>query len=291
MEYLKNLVKYLGHSVDKWANELQELVDSPGFDFLELKPIFSEPQPLVQYVTRSKNNHPFLSFYIVPLFIHMICAIICLGSSAFYHLFKDHSEMYHKTLVRMDYAGISIMIAGSNTSPLFYSFFCEELHGKFLMTVIYYYLGYRNLYLGLMYFFCFSAFVVFLVPRFDQPRYRVLRGTTFVICGLLSALPLFHIEFFTDQKYLNDFLTFPWAFGGALYIFGAILYMMKIPERFMPGFFDIFGHSHQFFHFLIVAAAFVHYSASVETFHNRQLHTCPVKALDDFRLSQQNNSL
>lgn len=54
----------------------------------------------------------------------MVCAIICLGSSSFYHLFKDHSEMYHKTLVRMDYAGISIMIAGSNTPPIYYSFFC-----------------------------------------------------------------------------------------------------------------------------------------------------------------------
>lgn len=60
----------------------------------------------------------------------MVCAIICLGSSAFYHLFKDHSEMYHKTLVRMDYAGISIMIAGSNTPNIYYSFFCQEMHGK-----------------------------------------------------------------------------------------------------------------------------------------------------------------
>lgn len=47
-----------------------------------------------------------------------------------FHLFKDHSEIVSKTLARIDYAGISIMIAGSNTPPLFYSFFCEEMHGK-----------------------------------------------------------------------------------------------------------------------------------------------------------------
>lgn len=60
----------------------------------------------------------------------MICAIVCLGSSGVYHLLKDHSELFHKTLVRMDYAGISFMIAGSNTPPLYYSFYCQEMHGK-----------------------------------------------------------------------------------------------------------------------------------------------------------------
>jgi predicted membrane channel-forming protein YqfA (hemolysin III family) len=44
----------------------------------------------------------------------------------------------------------------------------------------------------------------------------------------------------TDSRFVADFLTFPWALGGALYIFGAILYMFKIPERFKPGHFDIF---------------------------------------------------
>lgn len=55
MEYLKRVVKYLGHSVDTWADELQHITDSPGFDFLELKPIFKEPpENLIHYVTRCK---------------------------------------------------------------------------------------------------------------------------------------------------------------------------------------------------------------------------------------------
>jgi hypothetical protein len=47
------------------------------------------------------------------------------------------------------------------------------------------------------------------------------------------------MEYFTDQAYLKDFLTWPWALGGALYIFGACMYMLKVPERFKPGYFDI----------------------------------------------------
>jgi adiponectin receptor len=98
----------------------------------------------------------------------------------------------------------------------------------------------RKTYLGLMYFFCFIAFVIFLVPQFERARFRVLRGVVFVICGLLSAIPMMHMKYFTEEQYLKDFLALPWALGGALYIFGACLYMMKIPERFKPGTFDIF---------------------------------------------------
>lgn len=90
-----------------------------------------------------------------------------------------------------------------------------------------------------MYAFCIASFVVLLVPRFDRPKYRPLRGTLFVINGLLSCIPMFHIKLWTDPKYLHGFSTFPWALGGALYIGGACLYMLKIPERFKPGFFDL----------------------------------------------------
>lgn len=52
MDYIKKLIAYLENRVETWSDELQELVDSPGFDFLELKPLFSEPHELVHYVTR-----------------------------------------------------------------------------------------------------------------------------------------------------------------------------------------------------------------------------------------------
>ncbi len=45
----------------------------------------------------------------------------------------------------------------------------------------------------------------------------------------------------------------------ALYLTGALLYATRIPERFLPGKCDIWFQSHQIFHLLVVAAAFVHY--------------------------------
>lgn len=60
----------------------------------------------------------------------MLGAVCCLGCSALFHLFKEHSEKVCRSLNRVDYAGISVLIAASNTPPIYYSFFCEDLHGK-----------------------------------------------------------------------------------------------------------------------------------------------------------------
>jgi adiponectin receptor len=62
-------------------------------------------------------------------------------------------------------------------------------------------------------------------------------------------------------------LSFPWlATMGALYIIGALIYGTRIPERWMPGKFDLFFHSHQIFHVLVVMAAMSHYWAVIQTF-------------------------
>jgi adiponectin receptor len=90
-----------------------------------------------------------------------------------------------------------------------------------------------------MYFFCAAAFLVMLVPQFNHPKYIVLRGSLFVTCGLISCIPMIHMEFFLNPIYLEDFIGWPWALGGAIYIFGALLYMTKVPERCKPGSFDI----------------------------------------------------
>ncbi len=53
---------------------------------------------------------------------------MCMGCSAVFHLFKDHSPGASQYLSRLDYAGISLMITGSSMSPLYYSYYCEETH-------------------------------------------------------------------------------------------------------------------------------------------------------------------
>lgn len=229
---------FLDTRISNWTSEFKNVVDSPNFSWLEIKPMISDHLKLVSYITR------------LPLFIHMASAIFCMGCSAIYHLWHDFDPKVSSFLARLDYAGISVLIAGSNTPPIWYSFYCEE--NSF----------YRILYLSLIYLSCMFCFVVLLVPTFDKPQFMPLRGIMFIICGLLGVLPIFHINAL-DKKYIDDFEVFPWALGGAFYIIGAIIYMLRIPERCKPKLFDHCGSSHNIFHFFIIAAVLVHYKASV----------------------------
>jgi adiponectin receptor len=56
--------------------------------------------------------------------MHLVGAMCCLGFSATFHLLKDHSKSVGEKLARLDYAGISLLIAGSNMPPIYYSFYC-----------------------------------------------------------------------------------------------------------------------------------------------------------------------
>ena len=47
-----------------------------------------------------------------------------------------------------------------------------------------------------------------------------------------------------------------------LYLFGAALYAMRIPERFAPGRFDLWCNSHQLFHVLLMGGAYMHLRSS-----------------------------
>jgi len=87
--------------------------------------------------------------------------------------------------------------------------------------------------------------------------------------GLLSAIPFIHQSVFVSNRYLPHLDLFYWIFGGILYIAGATIYMLRLPERFFPGLFDIFGSSHQIFHIFIVIAAVMTYYAALQSFYNR----------------------
>lgn len=59
-----------------------------------------------------------------PLFVFLFGAIACLSMSAFFHLCFVHSKEFSEFLARLDYAGISLLIAGSCFPIYYYSYFC-----------------------------------------------------------------------------------------------------------------------------------------------------------------------
>ncbi len=79
-----------------------------------------------------------------------------------------------------------------------------------------------------------------MVRKFDRVKSMKLAGSMFIVCGLMAAVPLRYVQLHIEKEYLDEFISYPWALGGAIYIIGAIIYMLKIPERFIPRKFDNF---------------------------------------------------
>lgn len=195
-----------------------------------------------------------------PFFAFLGGAMFCLLSSSICHLFSCHSERLSYIMLRVDYAGIAALIATSFYPPVYYSFMCNPF--------------FCNLYLGFITLLGIATVLASLVPAFQTPEYRVIRAVLFCSMGLSGIAPIMHklILFWGQPEVLHT--TGYELLMGAFYVLGAVVYATRIPERWMPGKFDIAGHSHQLFHILVVAGAYTHYRAGLVYLRWRDLQGC-----------------
>ncbi len=92
---------------------------------------------------------------------------------------------------------------------------------------------------------------------FSRPGYHWLRAGLFMGIGLFGGIPMPHAGFLLGMDKTWPVL-WPLFLMGALYITGALLYAMHIPERWFRGKLNYFGHSHFLFHMFVVAASLTH---------------------------------
>lgn len=189
-----------------------------------------------------------------PMFVHALSGIIQMGASAYYHLFQCVDEETHLKLQKFDFGAISIMIAGTTTSPFYYGFMCEQ------MTY------YRHLYLGIVWVSCIVAAAVTIIPR-KQNIIIVLIAD--LIAGWSTVPGIIHLAFYSDPKYVPAWDYVPWVVGGLMTTVGAITYGLKFPEKCFKRKFDNFGSSHQIFHICVFTGSFIHVWASIKGFHER----------------------
>jgi len=116
---------------------------------------------------------------------------------------------------------------------------------------------------------------------FYQNKYKALRTYLYIILGLLAGTSMIHAllqSAFSSDPRLNSMPTGKIALligiSGATYIIGAHFYIFKIPERFRPGFFDIWLNSHTIWHFFVFMAAILHFLGMIEAYSTRILHKC-----------------
>ena len=203
-----------------------------------------------------------------PLIVHLLAACFCLSASAYFHLFYIIGDKCSDILSRMDYGGISILIMGSSYPPIFYCFTCKEVFWI------------RNFFLALITTTSTASFIATLHPVMNSPQLRSCRANIFIFLGLSAGLPFMFLHFAPKhlQPYINPhFDSFPWAFGGAVYIGGAIIYACRIPEKHYPLTFDYCGQSHNIFHVAVLLGCAIHLDAAMKLFMNAHTVSCPTK--------------
>ncbi|XP_017035937.1 adiponectin receptor protein isoform X2 [Drosophila kikkawai] len=198
-----------------------------------------------------------------------IGAIVCLGFSFAFHTLSCHSVEMGRLFSKLDYCGIALLIMGSFVPWLYYGFYCHYQPKVIYLSVV--------CVLGVL------SIVVSLWDKFSEPGLRPLRAGVFMSFGLSGVIPAIHYSIMEGWFSQMSRASLGWLIlMGLLYILGALLYALRVPERWFPGKFDIWGQSHQIFHILVIAAAFVHYHGISEMAMYRVMYsecTVPIEPI------------
>ncbi|KAK3072297.1 hypothetical protein LTR53_007073 [Teratosphaeriaceae sp. CCFEE 6253] len=184
---------------------------------------------------------------------YFLGAFTCLGMSATFHAISNHSEVVAKFGNRLDYMGIICLIWGSFIPSIYYGFSAEPrliaLYWTMITTI-----GAATL-------------AVVMLPKFRSPEWRPLRALMFVAMGLSAVIPVIHGLQMYGAAQLEKQMGLSWVVSqGVLYIVGAAVYASRVPERWRPGAFDLYGSSHQIFHVLVLLAAAAHLMGLLKAF-------------------------
>ncbi|KAF6239124.1 hypothetical protein HO173_002996 [Letharia columbiana] len=239
--------------------------------------VFTSFQSLFQLHNESVNIHSHLSaawiFFFIALSLyaferHAVTsadtiaflfffsgAVTCLGISATYHTVSNHSPKINQWGNQIDYLGIVILISGSFVPSVYYGFYCEPMLQRF--------------YWGMISTIGIACAVVSLNPKFRSPLWRSFRAGMFLGFGLSAIFPVLHGVYMYGLEQMRYSIGLDWVLlQGFLYILGAAIYAARVPERFQPGRYDIWGSSHQIFHVLITLAAMSQLIGLLTAFHH-----------------------
>lgn len=182
-----------------------------------------------------------------PAFTYMAGVMLCLLCSTTCHLFGCCSKHVSALMWRFDYAGIAVLIVASFYPAVYYGFLCKPL--------------WRTFYLFTTSALGTCVLCVALFEIFQTNKMRHWRAGMFAALGLCGVFPMAHQWLIHwHNPYVQQVILYE-ALMGATYLAGAAIYSSRIPERFKPGAFDIFFHSHQLFHVAVVIAAYIHFQA------------------------------
>eukprot|EP00249_Psilotum_nudum_P036835 c8847_g1_i1 orf=413-1342(-) len=123
---------------------------------------------------------------------------------------------------------------------------------------------------------CYSRDLAIFFMRLDYSGIAIMITTSFFppIYYVFQCTPIW------QGLYLGMISMMALAIVGTLFApvcqkVGTFFYISRIPERWIPGLFDLGGNSHNIFHVLVVAGAYTHYRATLIFLKWRDGRGCP----------------
>ncbi|KAF1824591.1 HlyIII-domain-containing protein [Dissoconium aciculare CBS 342.82] len=146
----------------------------------------------------------------------------------------------------VDYTGISFLVAASIMTTEYTAFYCEPIS--------------RWIYLSATLVLGIAGTILPWHPTFNRADMSWLRVGFFVTLALTGFIPIAQLTYERGWNATAYFYR-PILESVLVYFAGACLYAAKIPEIFLPGWFDYFGCSHNIWHVAVLGGILFHYNA------------------------------
>lgn len=189
---------------------------------------------------------------VLVLCLAMTSFQVCMFCSAFYHLVHCHSETVCKRWLMFDMTGVSVALLGVYLPGTYYAFYCMQI--------------WRDFYMGI---FCIMSLGVLscqLHKDFLSPRWTSYRVTMYLTLAAYGVIPSLHWIYLSGGFYSSIVQNFiPKVI--VMYLLCALafgFFITYIPERWMPGKLDFVGHSHQWWHIILVVALYWWHNSGIE---------------------------
>ncbi|KAA3670919.1 uncharacterized protein DEA37_0007468 [Paragonimus westermani] len=202
------------------------------------------------------TNDPFLLIYLGT-------TVSFLLTSACAHTFSCYSATGRHVCFFFDYAGITLYSCGCAVC-----YYAYALPQDFMRPSAYLNADVCDVYLFLSVFLSIWSTHLSGTTRFWKPSFKrkCIRLCAFLIIWLYLAIPvlwrLAKCALLSGSGHYGDCVSmYYWILQFMSAVTAGLLYVSHFPERWFPGRFDLFGHSHQIFHVFGASGAYNQYRA------------------------------
>ncbi|XP_017767941.1 PREDICTED: progestin and adipoQ receptor family member 3 isoform X2 [Nicrophorus vespilloides] len=189
----------------------------------------------------------------------LFCFVACMFLSSMYHTFNCRSEEDFHGFLNLDLFGIALSLLAIYTSGIYFAFWCHSHWRQFYIISV--------------------TLIFFVAMLLQHPKFNVDSNTrmiVFVSWAAYGVIPTIHWIFVMGGinnpvvELLLPRVLGMYAISGTAFF----IYITKIPERFCAGKFDYLGHSHQWWHIIIVLALYYWHSSGIIYVNYRINHAC-----------------